>query len=206
MTVHLGIRLASVSLVLGLTAPAAVGYIHFPPMTLPKMCQKSHHIRVLKVEKFDKDKGVIVFGVADTLKGEKSQFTSFRHVVRPDTAGTKQVLDWAGNGKQAVMFYIEGKFIDGSVLAVGYVFIDEYCYSVDYSPGGKYWLLLRGEPGMSACYHGSVERLQEVVKETLAGKEVKIPVKEPAEKVDRDKRIKEIDDAQKSNRAPGGPR
>jgi hypothetical protein len=50
------------AVLVALVATRAVGYIHFPPMTLPKMCQESHHIRALKVEKFDKQKGVVVFG------------------------------------------------------------------------------------------------------------------------------------------------
>ena len=60
--------------------------------------------------------------------------------------------------------------------------------------------MIRAEPGMSACYHGSVKRLREAVEATLEGKAVKIPVKVPDAKEDRDKRFKEINDVMKKNR------
>jgi hypothetical protein len=199
MPTHLAVRLASVSLGMLLAAPAAIGYIHYPPKTLQKMCKDSHQIRLLKVEKLNKEKGVIVFELAASLKGEKSQITSFRHKIRIDAERVKPILDWARDGKTAVMFSIEGKRGD-QVVGIGYVFIDEYCYSVEYKSAGKYWLLLRAEPGMSACYHGSAKRLREAVKDLLDGKEVKVPVKVPDAKEDRDKRNKEINDVLNKNR------
>ena len=99
------------------------------------------------------------------------------------------------------MFSIEGKDRE-SRRAIAYVFIDDDCFSADYNPEGKFWLLLRGEPGMSACYFGPTGPLREAVKETLAGKDVKVPMKEPATPVDRDQRNGEINEALKKNREP----
>src|SRR5262249_18114866 len=132
MSARVAVRLAGVVLVLALAAPAAFGYIHFPPMTLPKMCKTSTFVRVLTVKKFDKDKGIVVFEVVETLKGEKSAIKSFRHTLRADAEGVKPILDWVGDDKQAVMFTIEG-----GGIACGYVFIDDYCYSVDYNRSGE---------------------------------------------------------------------
>jgi hypothetical protein len=199
MSTGVGVRIVGVTLVVALLGPAADGYIHFPPMTLPKMCKDSHQIRLLKVAKRDKEKGVIVFEMAESLKGEKSQITSFRHVIRADADGAKPILDWAEDEKTAVMFFIETK-PGGPAKGIGYVVIDDYCYSVNYTTEGKYWLLIRGEPGMSACYHGSVKQLREAVKDILAGKEVKVPVKEPDTKVDRDQRNKQVNEVLKKNR------
>lgn len=182
-----------------LSTTVANGYIHFPPMTLPKMCKDSHQIRVLKVTKFDKEKGVIVFAASDSLKGEKSQITAFKHAIRIDAEGVKPIFEWAEVGKTAVMFSIESK-PNFAPKGIGYVFIDKYCYSVDYNDGGKFWLLIRAEPDMSACFHGSVEKLQATVTAILEGKEVKVPVKEPATKEDRDKRYKEVNEILKKNR------
>ena len=195
-------RLAGVVLGLALAAAAAPGYIHFPPMTLQKMCKTSTHIRVLKVKKHDKEKGVIVFEVVENLKGKNPRITSFRHAVRADAGGVKPVLDWVGNGKRAVMFSVEAD-PRGTPMACGYVFIDDYCYSVDYNRGGEYWLLVRAEPHMSACYHGSAEQLQRLARDILDDKDVKVPVKEPASPVsreDREKRIKEVSDVLIKNR------
>jgi hypothetical protein len=197
MPAHVTTRLVGAALVMALAAPAAVGYIHFPPMSLPKMCKISTHIRVLTLKKHDKEKGILLFEVVEDLKGKKSIVKSFRHAVRPDAAGIKPILDWLGDNKRAVMFTIEAGF------ACGYVFIDDYCYSVDYNRAGEVWLLIRAEPNLSACYHGSVEQLQKVAKDVLDGKDVKVPVKEPASPVsreDRDKRVHEVTDILNKNR------
>jgi hypothetical protein len=183
-------------LILLASVPDAVGYIHFPPMTLQKMCKQSHHIRLLKIEKASKEKGVIIFEVAESAKGGKSPITSFKHVIPADAQASKPILDWMEEGKTAVMFSIESE----SKMGCGYVFIDEYCYCVDYNAKEKYWLVSRGEPNMSACYHGSVEELQKLIKDTLDGKEVKLLVKEPESKEDRDKRYKEVNDVLIKNR------
>ena len=88
----------------------------------------------------------------------------------------------------------------GLPRSIAYVFIDDYCFSSDYNREGKFWLLIRGEPGMSACYHGSAEKLKGLVKDVLAGKEVKVPTKEPATKENAEKRRDEINDVLKKNR------
>jgi hypothetical protein len=182
-------------------APAAA-YIHFPPMTLPKMCRESHHVRVLKVTKFDRDAGVIVFESGEVLKGEKSRITAFRQSVGHDSPGGKAVLDWAAPGKVAVLFYIEGP-AGGAARAIGYVFTDAGCHSVDYVAAGDYWGVIRAEPGMTACYHGPADRLVGLVKDILAGKEVAVPTRDPATKEDRDSRNREVNEALTRNRAAG---
>ena len=74
---------------------------------------------------------------------------------------------------------------------------------MDYNKDGKYWLLIRAEPNMSACYHGSVEQLCKLAKDLLGGKEVKVPVKDPASpesKGDQEKRRKEVTEILTKNR------
>ncbi|MCI0638632.1 MAG: hypothetical protein L0Y70_06130 [Gemmataceae bacterium] len=171
------------------TATVAVGYIHFPPMTLKKMCRISHHIRLLQVEKSNKEMGVILFQIAETLKGERSQISSFKHVIRADTEGVKPIQDWMSEGKTAVMFTQEG-----GGRGLGYVFIDHFCYSVDYNTLGKYWLALRGEPALGACFHGQVDVLRKAVQDTLAGKVVEVPTKKLDKNEDKEKRDKLIND------------
>jgi hypothetical protein len=168
-------------------------------MTLPKMCKDSHHIRVLKVTKVDPEKGVIVLEPGEVLKGEKSQVTAFRQAVGAQRPGGTEVLDWAAAGKAAVLFYIESP-PGGATRALGYVFTDAGCHSVSYDASGKYWGVIRSEPGMTACYHGPSDRLVGLVKDILGGKEVKVPTKEAA-KEDRDKRNQEVNDVPTGNRA-----
>jgi hypothetical protein len=200
MSVRLRVRFVGVAVVAAAFVSVAGAYIHFPPMTLQKMCKQSHSVRLLKVTKIDKEKGVVAFEVAENLKPAKSAITSFKTVLRAETEGTKAVLEWAKEDKTAVMFAIEGN--NGTTeLGIAYVFIDDYCYTADYNRHGKYWLMIRGEPGMSACYHGSVDDLRKLIKDVLDGKEVKVPVKEPAKKEDREKRNAEINDVLKKNRS-----
>ena len=168
-------RLVVGLLFVALVAAPAAGYIHFPPTTMPKMCKTSTHIRVLVVKKFDKEKGVIVYEVKEALKGKTPPGKSFKHAIPADTAGAKPIFDWVGDGKRAVMFTIEW-----NDLACGYVFIDEFCYSVDYNAKGDFWLLIRVDPEQAACYHGTADRLRDVATDLLAGKEVRVPVEDGA--------------------------
>src|SRR5262249_5681405 len=152
----------------------------YPPMTLQKMCEVSSHIRVLKVTKLNKEKGVILFEVAETLRKQGEALDPGKQVIPKGANGVGPILDWAAEGKQAVLFSKDGGPKGQSPVGVGYIFIDGYCYFVDYNASGKYWLVVRGDPGMSACYHGSPAKLRDLVKDVLAGKKVQVPTKEPA--------------------------
>jgi hypothetical protein len=172
-------------LVMALVASPSVGYIHFPPSTMPKMCRQSTNIRVLAVRKHDKAKGLIVYEVTETLKGANPKGMSFRHALGKVAARAKPIFDWVGDGKRAVMFTIEG-----GEIACGYVFIDRFCYSVDYNRKGDFWLLIRVDPEMASCFDGTVETLQKVTKDLLTGKEVKVPVNESVRPVPLEERQK----------------
>jgi hypothetical protein len=188
-----------VVLVMVLTASSAAAYIHFPPPTMQKMCKQSMNIRVLTVKRHDREKGVIVYEVTETLKGQNPKNMSFRHAIPRDAGGTKPIFDWVGDGKRAVMFTIEG-----GAIACGYVFIDKFCYSVDYNRQGNFWLLVRVDPEMSACFHGSVETLQKVTKDLLAGKEAQVPVDKSVKPVplkERQKRVPALNEILTKNRA-----
>src|SRR5262245_6415927 len=179
MSFHVTVRLVGLGLALTVGASPAVGYINYPPVTLQTMCKDSTNIRLLSIKKFEREKGTIEFEIVETLKGAKQEVKSCRHALRTDAAGVKPILDWAKAGKQAVLFSREFGAA-GKGLAYGYVFIDDYCYSVDYNRTSESWLMILAEPKMSACYHGSAEHLRKLANEILDGKEVKVPVKQPA--------------------------
>ena len=101
------LRIGGVVLAMVFAASPSAGYIHFPPTTMPKMCKPSTNIRVLEVKKHDKEKGVIVYEVVETLKGQNPKGMSFKHAIGKQTAGTKPIFDWVADKKQAVMFTIE---------------------------------------------------------------------------------------------------
>lgn len=183
MRVRLLVFFVCAILALATAVGPAGAYIHFPPPTMPKMCQVSTAIRVLTVKKHSKEKGVIIFEAAETLKGKTPVGASFKHSIGKEIKGTNPIFDWVADGKQAVMFTIEG-----GAIACGYVFIDQFCYSVDYNRAGDFWLLIRVDPEMRATYYGTVETLQKASMELLAGKEVKVPVDEPAKPVSLEER------------------
>jgi hypothetical protein len=199
MTFRAALRALAAVFGLSLTPSDAAAFIHFPPMTVPKMCQDSWVIRVLKVEKFHKDKGVLVFDTAEFLKKRVKPAQTVKHVLRSDAGDMKPLLDWVAAGKQAVMFSLERE-PDQMSSGVGYVFIDEFCYSIDYNAKGEYWLIMRAEPAMAAFFHGKVEELRTAVRDTLAGKEVKVSVKETTAKGTDKKRHDEINEQMIKNR------
>ncbi len=185
MPARLRAACGGVVLVMVAVVPPAGGYIHFPPPTMPKMCQQSTAIRVLTVRRHDQEKGVLVYEVAGTLKGKTPAGTLFKHAIGKATKGTKPIFDWVADGKQAMMFTIEG-----GGIACGYVFIDGFCYSVDYNRRGDFWLLIRVDPDMRATFHGTAEKLRKVTKDLLAGKDVKVPVDESVKPVSLEERRK----------------
>jgi hypothetical protein len=164
---------AGAVLLMGVVVTPAAGYIHFPPTTMPTMCKQSTAIRVLTVKRHNKEKGVIVYEAAETLKGKTPDGKLFRHAIGKETRDTKPIFDWVADGKQAVMFTIEG-----GNIACGYVFIDKFCYSVDHNRKEDFWLLIRVDPEMAATFYGTVDTLRKVTKDLLAGKDVKVPVDE----------------------------
>ena len=186
-------RFTAVFVLLAAGLPATA-YIHFPPMTLPKMCAASMQVRHLKVEKADADKGVVVFAVEKHLKkGDKgAPVPPERHLFHPDPKAAKPFLDKLAVGKEAVMFSIEAGS-DGRKVGCAYVFVDGDCYTADYSLDAKGWLFLRAEPQMVKCYKGTVADLLPLVADVLAGKQVKVPTAEAKfDKDDWQKRFDEI--------------
>lgn len=191
--------LAALVLAVSAITPAS-GYIHFPPPTLAKLCEQSRAIRVLTVKKHDKHTGVIVFEVAETLKGKTPDGTSFKHAIGTQDQRTRPIIDWVADGKQAMMFTIE---TGPSGIACGYVFIEKYCYSVDRNRTGEFWLLIRTDPEMAATFHGTVDTLRKVTKDLLAGKQVKVPVDESVKALtnkDREKQVPALNEVLKRNR------
>jgi hypothetical protein len=186
--------------VIAATPSPASGYIHVPPTTLKTLCNDSGSIRVLTVKACDKDRGVVTFDVGEELRSPRSGVTSFRLVVPPDAPGRKPVLEWMAVGNSVVLFSSEGDSGENT-RALGYAFIDEGCYLVDYNAAGAFWLFVRAEPQLSACYHGPSKALRMYLKLILEGKEPKIPTAAAIEKVDHKQRVRQIEDAINKNQA-----
>src|SRR5215216_5373132 len=102
MSFRATVRLLGAAIAAVAAAAPAAGYIHFPPPTLRELCQRSTNVRVLAVRKHDPGKGVIVYEVVETLKGETPKGMSCRHAVGKDTAGAEPIRDWVADGRRAV--------------------------------------------------------------------------------------------------------
>jgi len=194
------LQFTGVVLVTMIVTATAVGYIHFPPTTMQKMCEQSRAIRVLTVKKYDMEKGVIVFEVTETLKGKTPDGATFKHVIGKEDKGTKPIFNWVADGKQAMMFTIEA---GTTGIACGYVFIDKYCYSIDRNGTGEFWRLVRVDPEMAATFLGTVETLKTITKDLVAGKDVKVPVDEsmkPVANEEREKRVQALNEIIIKNR------
>jgi hypothetical protein len=161
-----------------LTAWPSSAYIKAPPKTLGSVCLESDHICVLKVEKVDTEKGVIHFKHVEQLKG-KHDGAAVKHLIKPELDdGTgrangkpaKIILDWAAEGKTAVMFYFTGG--NGR----GHVYIDGYWYWVGGVPDKPAnWVAAGGEPTQLTIYCGTADKLRDAVEKILKGEEVAVP-------------------------------
>jgi hypothetical protein len=196
-------RRCSTALVILAAASTALGYIHAPPTTLKGICtdSNSNWIRVLTVKDRNEEKGAVTLEVTETLREHtkwESGVASFRLLVRDDAPGGRAVLQELKPGLTVVLFSSEG---DGEKpWAFGYACYGEGWYSMQYSPQGKCWVLLRSEADLSTCYHGDAKELPGYVRSVLDGKEVKPPTMAPKEKVDPRERARQIDEAIKEAR------
>jgi hypothetical protein len=89
----------------------AAAYIVTPPMTLGKMVAQSTQIIVVKVEKVDQDKNVIVWKKIREIKGKwPSDLITHRLGVetrdKPLTDARQYVMAWAKEGKTTILFHI----------------------------------------------------------------------------------------------------
>lgn len=74
---------------------------------------------------------------------------------------------------------------------------------MDYNKAGDFWLLIRVDPEMAACFHGTAETLRRVTKNLLGGKDVPVPVDEsvkPLSLEERQKRAPALNEILKKNR------
>ncbi|HJZ91423.1 MAG TPA: DUF1549 domain-containing protein [Gemmataceae bacterium] len=165
--------LAAVCLLVAWPRPAAA-YIDFRPPTLGDLCRQATHIYVVKVDKVSAERGVIIFKLLEQLKGKEApplpDTTFAKQLVRSNVNGAKVVLDWAAEGKRAVVFAK-----DGGVKSVAHVYIDSYWYLVGWNVDARCWVAWNGEPTMLTRYCGTADQLGNTVAKILRGEEVVVP-------------------------------
>jgi hypothetical protein len=166
--------LAAASL-LAVCLPPAWAYIKVEPLPLGALCRQSAHISVLRVEKVSPEKGVILFKVVEQLKGDPDG-TVAKHVIGPNVNGAEVILDWAAEGKTAVLFCNterSGKSGQEGLYGRGHVCIDGYWYWLTYDGSG--WVAGAGEPNWLTRFCGTADKLRDALAKILQGEEVVVP-------------------------------
>lgn len=170
------------------TASHSHAYITSPVQTLGQLCN-STYITVVRIEKVNKEKGIIIYRKVSDLKGKYPRET-IRHVfdlkntpahkgsgdvpVRPDEKDWKHAIAWAEPGKTAVVFALKydpyGDF--------GHTYIDGLWYAT-MCPQRDWdlWYAIYADSALLGRWHcGTPDRLAAGIKDVLAGKEVVLPV------------------------------
>jgi HEAT repeat protein len=167
--------------------PTAGAYITAPVPTLGELCG-STYITLVQVEKFSKEKGVIIYRKVRDLKGTYPR-DQIRHAfdlkntplhqgpgdvpVRPDDVDWRYALDWAEVGKTAVVFSRKydpyGDF--------GHTYIDK-CWYATMCPARDwdFWWSIYSDPALLGRWHcGTPAQLAAAVDLVLAGKTAVVP-------------------------------
>lgn len=159
-------RLSLITLLaVGSTATPATAYVD-GAQTVGPVIGAATHIVVLRVDKVNPEKRIILYQKVADLKGRhptdqvKHQIRDGLHPHEPRT-----ILAWARPGRIAVCFH------DGKVAVTC---IDRYWYECAASEA-PWWSMTRGRPDLSFAYFGPAEKLRRLLPPVLAGEEVVIP-------------------------------
>jgi len=144
----------------------APAYIGGPPASLGMMCHWSTHVITVKVEKVDREKGIIVWRKVSETKG-KWPAEVIRQVVPAALPERQHIFGWAEVGKTTAMFALES-------YRWGHTYIDGLWYASN-TADWQWWNVSHGEPIVLRTFSGKPERLIGACNAILAGKEVVVP-------------------------------
>ncbi|MEK6262693.1 MAG: VCBS repeat-containing protein [Planctomycetota bacterium] len=148
-----------------LSAQSARAYVELP-YTLGRVILESTSISVLRIEKVDKEKNLILFRKVQDLKGTLAGETTKHNIGRGGfhEREWKAIMDWAEPGKTAVFFNNGG----ASETCIGNYWYQAYA-------GGEWWNMSHGEPYMLRSYAGTSDKLASIVQSIVAGQEIVVP-------------------------------
>ncbi|MFO1045388.1 MAG: VCBS repeat-containing protein [Planctomycetaceae bacterium] len=148
-----------------ITARQCLAYVEIA-YTLGRVVLESTAITVLRVEKVDKERNLILFRKVQDLKGVMAGETTKHNIGRGGfhEREWKTIMEWAEPGKTAVFFNNGG----ASETCIGNYWYQAY-------NGGEWWNMSHGEPYMLRSYAGAPEKLAAIVQSMIAGQEVVVP-------------------------------
>ncbi len=137
------------------------------PYTLGKVITDSTNIVVMRVEKVDKDKNMIIYKKVEDLKGKHPTDIIRHNIGKAKLQNDREwsvTMQWAEVGKTAIFFHNGG----ASETCIGNYWYQAY-------PGGEWWNQSHGEPYLLRSFAGNIDKLVAAVKEIQAGREVVVP-------------------------------
>jgi hypothetical protein len=137
------------------------------PHSFGQVINLSTNIMVVRVEKVDKEKRLIIYSKVRDIKG-KHPTDVIRHNLGASAGFHPREyqipMQWAEVGKLAIFFHNGG----ASETCIGKYWYQAYA-------GGDWWNFSHGEPFLLRTFSGKPEKLANLVAEALAGKEVLVP-------------------------------
>jgi hypothetical protein len=136
------------------------------PHSLGQVVSLSTNIVVMRVEKVDKDKNIIIYRKVRDLKGTHPQELIRHNLGRNGyhEREWKYPMEWAEVGKTAIFFH-NGQ---ASETCIGTYWYQTYA-------GGDWWNMSHGEPFLLRTFCGNVDKLAAAVVEVNAGREAVVP-------------------------------
>ncbi|HMF12786.1 MAG TPA: VCBS repeat-containing protein, partial [Gemmataceae bacterium] len=144
--------------------PRARAYVE-APYTLGRVIAESSNVLVMRVDKVDKEKNMIIYRKVRDLKGQHPTDVIKHNIARNGyhEREWKYVMEWAEVGKTAIFFHNGG----ASETCIGNYWYQAYA--------GDWWGMSHGEPFLLRSYCGNVDKLAATVTDIVAGKEVAVP-------------------------------
>ena len=148
-----------------LAAAPASAYIE-APHTLGRVAQESTNILVVRVEKVEKGRNLIVFRKVKDLKGTHNGDVVKQNIGNAGFSPreSQTIMAWAEPGKIAVIFHNN---------SASETCIPNYWYQN--ANGGEWWNLNHGEPYLLRSFCGDPQKLIAAVTTLLSGQEVVVP-------------------------------
>lgn len=148
----------------GIPFSPACAYIE-APFSLGQLITEATNIVVMRVDKVDREKNLIIYTKISDLKGKHPTDTIKHNIGRGGfhPREWQTIMAWAEQGQTAVFFH------NGSA---GEVCLRDYWYQCY---PGDWWAMSHGEPYLLRSYAGKPEKLIPVVTAIMAGQEVVVP-------------------------------
>jgi hypothetical protein len=135
-------------------------------MSLGAVIAQSSHVVLMKVEKVEKEKNLIIYRKVQDLKG-KHPTEVIKHNIGRGGFHPREwqfIMEWAEVGKTAVFFHNGG---------ASETCIHNYWYQA--YAGGEWWNMSHAEPYLLRSFAGSADKLAAAVTAMFAGQEVVVP-------------------------------